>query len=433
MTTVLDILFLRRPKLNYISPAICESIFSGTGSPIIILPEIGKLLGPTGVILGSRGNKTLSWNRYPGALCYNVYTAVLTDTDILEPCSGLTSRSQSLQYTLLFECLDVPFVDITQYGCYRVSAITGEGETDLSDPYCTCEHRNDCPPGQQWDPFYLDCVCSDPICPTGQTWDAVQCKCVSCGTQNCPPGFFPQPGDPCLCIPSTFGPLTIFNSEQTAYCDPLDPEQGSKTIAAGTFSVVVHNPTADRVATAQTEMNNLAYQEAQDELVCGADWSSMTWECFPTAPFPDQIEYIAECDATGNHWNLVALNSMVDPAPECGGESQPACQITGCAVQAEGTLAGWSGPETECVIDFSTTLTGPNSFCEVAVIRGDTFEFLFNGGSADPGSHTFFLPATETPINIFITVNVQPVNLPIPGNPGTHNGAAFCSGTVSNA
>lgn len=72
MNTVWDILYARRPVLNYVSPPVCEVIFSGSSNPIIILSEplIGRV---TGLAYGGFGGFQLTWNAFPGAICYNVY------------------------------------------------------------------------------------------------------------------------------------------------------------------------------------------------------------------------------------------------------------------------------------------------------------------------------------------------------------------------
>jgi hypothetical protein len=135
---VIDPLFLRRPKLNYVSPAVCEAIFSGTGSPIIILSDISKLPGPTGLAFGGVGSRRFTWSVYPGALCYNVYTAVFNVHDIFS-CQQLVSESATVSYQIIAECLVDPVFVIPSAGCYRVSAITPDGESDLSDPACVCD------------------------------------------------------------------------------------------------------------------------------------------------------------------------------------------------------------------------------------------------------------------------------------------------------
>lgn len=203
MNLVIDTLFLRRPKLDYLSPAICEAIFSSTGFPTIILNEIGKTPGPTGLVMGGTGGRRFSWNNYPGALCYNVYTAVIEPTTITE-CEQLAAASLTITYQLLFECHVEPFVIVPHEGCYRISAITPDGESDLSDPICTCN-------------------------------------------------FTP---------PTTL----VCNEQQTAVCTP--PDTGSPvTVPAGVFCVEVPND-SEAIAEAQAQMNTLALNEATSELVC---------------------------------------------------------------------------------------------------------------------------------------------------------------------
>jgi hypothetical protein len=72
MQSVWDILYLRRMSLDYVSPAICEVIFSGSSNPVIILSNTqrGKV---TGLVLGGFSGFRLSWNAFPGAICYNIY------------------------------------------------------------------------------------------------------------------------------------------------------------------------------------------------------------------------------------------------------------------------------------------------------------------------------------------------------------------------
>lgn len=122
MNAALGILWLRRPSLNYVSPGVCEASFSGSGFPIIFLDAFAHLLGPTGLALGGTGNFRLSWNNYPGALCFSVYKAV----DELQPFGA---------YTLIAECITDNFIDLDSFGpgVYRVTAITPEGESDPSD------------------------------------------------------------------------------------------------------------------------------------------------------------------------------------------------------------------------------------------------------------------------------------------------------------
>lgn len=114
---------MRRPRLRYVSPGVCEASFSGSGTPLIILDALARGLGPTGLVLGGSGGFQLSWNNYPGALCFSVYKAV----DELDPFGP---------YVLIAECITDNFIDLDSFGpgVYRVTAITEEGESDPSDP-----------------------------------------------------------------------------------------------------------------------------------------------------------------------------------------------------------------------------------------------------------------------------------------------------------
>jgi hypothetical protein len=123
VTSVLDVLFLRRPVIEYVSPAICEVDFSSSGGPVIVLDPISRLLGPTGLVLGADGHThRLAWNNYPGALCYSVYKLV----DELDPFGP---------YQLIAECITDNFIDLDDPGHYRITVITPDGESPFSDPY----------------------------------------------------------------------------------------------------------------------------------------------------------------------------------------------------------------------------------------------------------------------------------------------------------
>lgn len=125
MNSVIEVLYLRRPRLEYVSPPICEFDFSSSGGPIISLETIGQLLAPSGFILSGRGRFVLSWTNYPGAICYTVYKAVDPNNPFGE-------------YVVVAECIEDPSINLEPNGpgCYRVSAITEHGETQLSDPIC---------------------------------------------------------------------------------------------------------------------------------------------------------------------------------------------------------------------------------------------------------------------------------------------------------
>jgi hypothetical protein len=106
---VIDTLYLRKPPINYVSPPIC-ALFSSTGFPVIVIEPIEKQLGPTGLQLGGVGNVQLSWDSYPGALCYSILTA----TDPTNPSSP---------YNIVSECVPENAIIVCSIGWFKVTAI----------------------------------------------------------------------------------------------------------------------------------------------------------------------------------------------------------------------------------------------------------------------------------------------------------------------
>lgn len=118
MDTLLDLLWLRIPPIRYVCPPVCEVAFSGSGSSTIILeqhPTLTPVQSPT--IEGS----LLCWVEYPGAICYTVYRSEV-DSDTFE---------------IVSECNPDTCYEFIGDGCFRVSAITPEGETPTSKVVCT--------------------------------------------------------------------------------------------------------------------------------------------------------------------------------------------------------------------------------------------------------------------------------------------------------
>lgn len=69
MSAVLDILLLRRPRLDYTSPGICEIILSGSGTSVIVSTfETGIKITDFTV-----NGLILEFPNIPGALCYTIY------------------------------------------------------------------------------------------------------------------------------------------------------------------------------------------------------------------------------------------------------------------------------------------------------------------------------------------------------------------------
>lgn len=134
MNTIFDFLCMRKPKFEYVCPPLCE--FSASGFPTIVLDPFSRNK-VTGLVFGGVGNLRLSWNAFPGALCYTIYLA--TTSDPFGP------------YEIVAECVNGnpecpecppgpdPHINIEPFGegCYRVSAITEDGESELSDPACS--------------------------------------------------------------------------------------------------------------------------------------------------------------------------------------------------------------------------------------------------------------------------------------------------------
>jgi hypothetical protein len=217
LNLVLDILFLRKPKIDYLSPAICEAIFSGSSFPIIILNDIGKLPGPSGLVIGGVGHNQFSWNAYPGALCYNIYSAVFDVTDITA-CEQLVDEKVTVTYEIIQECYSATSFVIPHQGCYRISAITPDGESDLSDPICSCD----------FSPPPMVHVCNDSQ------------------TANCPEG-------------QTGAPVTI---PAGTYCQDVSPDQAAATKTA------LNN---EAFAQAVSELS------CQGTGCDGPNWDSMSW------------------------------------------------------------------------------------------------------------------------------------------------------------
>ncbi len=125
-----DVIFLRRPVLNYVSAPICEAFVSSTGFPIVVSAVIHHA-APTGL---TANGCSISWDVYNPtepcagtacsgqnkALCYTVYRA-----DVAEG-----------PYSVIVDCMQETELDLDSFGngFYRVSAITLDGESDLSDP-----------------------------------------------------------------------------------------------------------------------------------------------------------------------------------------------------------------------------------------------------------------------------------------------------------
>lgn len=133
----LDVLCARRAPLIYVSPPICENDFSSTGEPVIILNPLSRRLRPTGFRAESfGGGLRFKWDTYPGAICFSIYKAVNSDNPngeytLVAECIEPTNCDLENPETLCYVC-----PDCEENACYRISAITLDGESELSDASC---------------------------------------------------------------------------------------------------------------------------------------------------------------------------------------------------------------------------------------------------------------------------------------------------------
>ena len=246
MNVVIDPLFLRQPRFNYVSPAICEAQFSSTGATTVIIEPHRRLLAPTGNVVGGLGHSFVSYNiATPGVVCVSIWVASDPGNpdspyNLVSECvppgyfalcspgwfqvsaitpNGETALSSPLEVTgdgyqfvpvpqypdaicyniykafnfgdppvLYMSCVQAQTFEVCTPGCVRVSAITTEGETPLSEPLCPDAHCEvtpvpTCPPNEGWNTLLCSCrPCAEAQeCPTGYTWSESACGCVSNG------------------------------------------------------------------------------------------------------------------------------------------------------------------------------------------------------------------------------------------------------------
>jgi hypothetical protein len=280
LNVVLETLHLRHPRFEYISPAICEVIFSGSGSPGIVLDPILKLVGPTGGVLGGGGagrGSRIFWAGYPGALCYSIWTASDPEnpdspynlaSECVSPhsivlCSpgfyqitvitadGESEKSSPIEVpgtgyvviplpeypgticyqlyksftidgfsALYWSCFSGDGINVQTCGpCLKISVITAEGETPLSDPVCPEE----------------PCDITDPeigqeLCGPLLDWDQALCACVPCQPPTpCIPGTH-WDGTICQCVPNGGCSISLGDIDQSGYC--------ADEIYSGTINVI---------------------------------------------------------------------------------------------------------------------------------------------------------------------------------------------------
>lgn len=120
-----DVIKAKQIPFLYVSPAVCDFIFSASGSTSLFLSRSPSAFGYINLIISEQGDGyRLQWDTYPGALCYSVYKLV----DELDPFSG---------YRLIAECITDNFLDVTDPGAYSVTPVTPDGEGDIPSPVPT--------------------------------------------------------------------------------------------------------------------------------------------------------------------------------------------------------------------------------------------------------------------------------------------------------
>src|SRR6266545_2351324 len=94
MNSVLDLLYLRRPKLEYVCPPICDYLVPASGSGSSLMMEaVTPAHKPTGLVFDC-ATRRIGWDRSSGvscdpALCFTVYF----------------SDSQDGSYGIVSECI----------------------------------------------------------------------------------------------------------------------------------------------------------------------------------------------------------------------------------------------------------------------------------------------------------------------------------------
>lgn len=195
-----DVLHPRRATLNYISPAICEAIFSGSSFATLVLESNSHALTPvTGFRYNynaSNGTWSIYWDNYPNGICYNVYAAD-------NPADPNTT------FTLVAECLPDPVWNPPTPG----------GGGGGGNP----------PPGTPGSVIVITVITTGGESPF----------------PNTPPPPLPPP-------PGGGGGTTFFNVEYTATC-PDGFSGAPVTIPAHTYSSILSQADANQQAVAAAE------------------------------------------------------------------------------------------------------------------------------------------------------------------------------------
>lgn len=153
--TTIEVLFQRRVPIEYVSAPACDVVFSSSSEPVIVLEPIYRPGSPTGLYwVGGSGGFRIGWDAYPGAVCYSIYKNDSMDDS--NPCGGT--------YVLVAECVPDTYYTVgPTRGCYRITVITGEGESELSEPIITPDPYVPCNCPLSFDTDDLPDACYDEI------------------------------------------------------------------------------------------------------------------------------------------------------------------------------------------------------------------------------------------------------------------------------
>ena len=121
MNQVLDVLLLRRVRLEYISPPICQAILSGSGSSLMLSAVYGPE-APGELKLAGQCERFLTWTGSPETVCTSLYKAY-------NPADPLTP------YLLEADCLTPGGISVCSDGWWCYSTLAADGtESERSEP-----------------------------------------------------------------------------------------------------------------------------------------------------------------------------------------------------------------------------------------------------------------------------------------------------------
>lgn len=282
-----EVLHARRPTLNYVSPAICEAIFSGSSFPVVVLDELSALAAITGLRVeydSATGRFRISWDAYPFVQCYNVYKA----NDPAQP-NGT--------YTLFISCTtSTTFTTTTCPSCFLITAVTLVGETPFAGPICTtCPPPPVVPPGDPPIIFYnaeytANCpegFCGDPVTIPAGTYSSTFSQA------NADAQAIEAANAALVCVPCVLGPDEYLNypNDGPTYFHP-SPAHLTEHIGGGKHGeliVVNRDPsrTVERFKVSMMQGNPPApaiYYEANNQNLQPGTRRSLGWTLFEYPP-----------------------------------------------------------------------------------------------------------------------------------------------------